>query len=659
MARLTQQRVVGAGLVLCLAVSVAPLRAASGPLERLPPAPPPTEAARGEGYINFSFNEVDVPAFVKLVGEITGRQFVVGEDVKGKITVVSPRVNRSDVYPLFVSILESAGCSIVEDGTIYRVVPLPSRRAPLAPVIGADEETPTRGIVTKIFRLEHVSAEQVRQLLESQVTGKDGAVGAIEETRHLVVTDTAEGIRRIEKIVSEIDQPGPERVTEVVPVEFVGAEDLADQLNLALAESETRADRLRRRLPAVPGRSSASSGGEGPAVVASRHANSLLLVGTARDVAQLRQLVTKMDMDAPAGRGRLNAIFLKYLSAEEAAKNINALLMKSAAAPKGAGTTRSIAIEADVANNALLVDASPGDFDVVKELVTQLDRMPEQVHITVVIAEVTKTDSFNLGVEMAALDAPSSVGETVFQGASTLQDGADTLMAAVSQGVLPGGITVGLAYGTRVDADGRVVPSYPGIFNLDAVRKDSRFQVLSETSLEAQNNREASVNIVNQIPILKSTISGGSGTARDVIQNIDRIDVGIKLKLTPHIIPGGEVRMDLNPSIEAVIDPGPEGSMFAPTIARRDVQTTVTVPDGRMIVIAGLTRNDETKVDRRVPILGSIPLLGLLFRQTVDSSEKTDLLIFVTPRIVTDVVDAEDVKQEWRRKTGLDPDDEP
>jgi len=174
----------------------------------------------------------------------------------------------------------------------------------------------------------------------------------------------------------------------------------------------------------------------------------------------------------------------------------------------------------------------------------------------------------------------------------------------------------------------------------------------------AQNNKEATVSIVQEIPILKSTISSGAGTARDIIQNIERVDVGIKLKLTPHVIPGGEVRMVLNPAIEAVIDPGPSDTPFAPTIAKREVSTTVTVPDGETIVIAGLTREDETRIEKRVPLLGSIPLLGWLFRETVESIEKSDVLILVTPRIVTDIAAARQLKRDMEARSGVTSDEE-
>lgn len=608
-----------------------------------------------ESLVNFSFDQVDIPTFVRLVGEWTGRRFIVGEGVQGRLTVVSPQVKRSEILPLVAAILESAGCSLVQEGDLYRVVPAPARQTPLAPVVGPGQPLPDHGLVTRIFRVEYVAAAELRKVLETRVLGgKTGAVVALEETNHLIVTDTVGGIRRIEQLLSEVDRPGLTRTTEVVPLEYADPEALAEQLNLALMERASRGQQIVQRLTG-PGTAPSGVAAASALVIPAPHANSLLLVGTASQIAALKELIRQMDRDVPTGRSRLNAIFLRYLSATEAAKSLSTLIEKGRTkegTPPAA--RRTFAIEADPINNALLVDASPSDFDVVRKLVEQLDRVPQQVHITVVIAEVSSVTNLNLGVEMAALNMPSGPGDTVIQGSSTLKDSAAGLVNAVQQGLLPGGLSIGVARGTRLDADGRVLSSWPGLINIEAVRKDSRFRILSETSLQAQNNREASINIVNDIPILKSTIQAGTGTARDVIQNIERMDVGIKLKLTPRIIPGGEVQMDLDPSIEAVLETGSENQL-TPTIARRSVHTTVTVADGQTIVIAGLTRQDTRRTDKRVPLLGDIPLLGRLFRYRAEEAARVDLLIFVTPRIVDHALAAEAVRAEWEGKTGLQP----
>jgi len=183
----------------------------------------------------------------------------VADDVDSKITIVSPRIKPEEVYPLFVSILESAGCSVIQDGDIYRVVALPKMAVPAAPVVGVHEATPAEGVVTKIFHLEHVSVPEISKVLEAESGGKAGAVGAIEETNHLIVTGAADYIRRIEKIVAEIDQPDLARVTEIVSLRYANAEELASQLNLAMSESETRAEILKKRLR--PPRASAPRSG--------------------------------------------------------------------------------------------------------------------------------------------------------------------------------------------------------------------------------------------------------------------------------------------------------------------------------------------------------------------------------------------------------------
>jgi general secretion pathway protein D len=224
--------------------------------------------------------------------------------------------------------------------------------------------------------------------------------------------------------------------------------------------------------------------------------------------------------------------------------------------------------------------------------------------------------------------------------------------------VFPQGITLGVAHGTSADSSGNVTKNYPFLINIEALQRQGRFRVKSRTALETLDNKEASVNVGDQIPILKSTVQAGTGTARDVIQNIERVDVGIRLKLTPRVIPGGLVQMALSPTIEAIVETSSTGaSALTPTIKRREVATTVTVPSGETIVIAGLTREDVSKVERKVPLLGSLPLLGMFFRSKSDSAVKTEVVIFVTPHIVTNPADARRRSEVWQRMTGMKPDE--
>jgi general secretion pathway protein D len=369
-------------------------------------------------------------------------------------------------------------------------------------------------------------------------------------------------------------------------------------------------------------------------VVAVPQANSLVLVGLPVQIADMKRILEKMDVENADGFGRLHAVFLKYLSAEEAAKSLNALLGKSAEAEPG---RRSIAIEPSVANNALLVDARGRDFEYVKRLVEELDQVPQQVLVEVLIAEVDLEKGLDLGVEWFGIEQPEGSGTGGF--GRTRYGENDSMMQLLGQGTFPQGLAAGVLSGTFTAADGTVYNQMP--FYLRAVAGDQDIKILSNIPLWAQNNLEASVSVGENIPILKSSVEG-SGSDRDYIQNIERRDVGITLTLTPHVNPNNEIQLDLNPCIETVVASGTDAAAnYTPTISKREVKTTITVPDRKTVVISGLIREDTAKLQSKVPILGDIPLLGWLFRSSSDVHKRTNLLIFVTPRIVTDPAQAE------------------
>ena len=632
---------------------------ASELLVRLPAA---TESkAQEEDHIVFTFDQVDVRAFTQVIGNYTGKKFVVAGDVQGTITVVSPKIPRSAAFKLFVSVLESAGFTVVEESGINRVVRLPERITRIGVITADDGTMPDFGLVTRIILLRYVTASEMRRMLETHLQRKD-SVSALEETNHLIITDTADAVKRVEELVSHLDKPGMERTQEIITLQHADSIQMARQLNLSFAESYTRESELLARIPAAPTAAQAASATRPPLIVAAEHANLLLVSGTLRQVTQIKTLVAQMDVPSPTGRSALNAILLSFAKAEDVAKNITSLLEKTSAQTAGGGANtlrRAISVEAVPANNALLVDAAPEDFASVKRLVEALDVMPKQVLISVLIAEVSEGNAETLGLTMTALNAPGDVGKTTFSAASrgTAPSADDPgLLSTISQGIFGQGLTIGIAHGAYRDANGNIVTDYPGIFNLDALRKNSNINILSDTSLGAQNNHPAEIAIVDNIGLLESTVSG-SGANRDFIQQITRQDVGVKVNMTPHIIPGGLVRVELEPSIEAVTDTGAGGSVaYVPTISKRSVKTTMTVPDGQTIVIAGLTRNDETTIKKRIPILGDIPIIGWPFRWNSTSKIRTNILIFVTPRIIETPADAVPLRIEMEKKTGISAD---
>lgn len=597
--------------------------------------------------VNFSFEQAELRLLIRLVGEMTGRRFVMDDTLTGKVTVVTPeRIPVEDVYPLLVSILEASGYTVSEQGGTHRVVKLSEAGVSAAPVVvGEATNAVSLGLITKVIRVQNISVVELRKLLEPLVRGgKNGAISAFLPTNHLIITDTAENIRQIEQILAELDRPGASRDIEVIPLQHASAADMAQQLSAAIKGRDSANDRVVARHIAQVGEGMGSLPAD-VVIVPAAQANSLVVVGTPVQVSDIKSIVARLDVEPVSGYGRLHAVFLKYLSAEDAAKSLNALLAKTAEKEQRA----AIALEHSVANNALIVDASPQDFEHLKTLVAQLDQMPQQVLVEVLIVEVSEERALDLGVRLATIDQPKDGSTTLLGGSRPGEE--DTIMDAIQKGILPQGLSIGVARGTYTAADGTILPSIP--LAVQALARNRDLKILSNVPLWAQNNSEASVNVVQNIPILRSTIEGGSGTARDTIQNIDRLDVGIKLKLTPHVNPDREVTLKLNPSIEAIIDEGPSGTTFAPTIAKREVSTTVTVSNEATVVISGLIREDRVKDVYKVPLLGDIPLLGLLFRSKSERTQRTNLLIFVTPHIVTDRETAERLRAQLESKSAI------
>jgi general secretion pathway protein D len=600
--------------------------------------------AEGTRYVNFSFDQVDIRLLARLVGQETGRQFVLDESVKGEITIITPpQIPVDEVVPLFMSILEASGYTVLQEGDISRIVPLEQGQGMLGTVVTGDSQQPREGLITKVIQLTHIDAIDFVRMLEPMLGANAKAkIAAFGPTNHIIVTDTSDRVARIEKIARELDVPGSGRSVVVMPLEYASAEDVAQQVMAAMTGSGKAGTRLSQHVQKVA--SGMASLPTDAVVVAAPHANSLVLVGTPVQIKELQNIISMLDTENAAGQGPLNAIFLEYLDAEEAAKTLNALLEKKAVKDE----QKRIAIEADIINNALLIDAAPRDFDWITQLVKKLDRIPHQVMVEVLIAEVSLGTGLDLGVEWSTIEQPNDDNVTMI--GRSRPGSSDTITDYLSKGIFPQGVTLGLAKGMYTDASGNQVPLIP--FLVTALSQDDNVKILSNVPLWAQNNKEASVSVVKNIPMLKSTVDKGAGTASDTIQNIERKDVGITLTVTPHVNPNRDITLELHPVIEAITDQGEPGK-YTPTFARREVQTFVTVPDGSTIAITGMIREDTVTRMRKVPFLGDIPLIGFLFRHKQNVVERTNLLIFVTPQIVTDMKEAMELKRAWEQRTDV------
>jgi general secretion pathway protein D len=408
----------------------------------------PVALASPQATLNFTFSQVDVRTFVKVISEVTGRRFIVDEAVKGQVTIMAPRVPVAEAYSLFTRILESIGCAVVEGPEVNRIVLLPTRVMPSAPVVGENGRISGNGLITRVIRLRNTNVADLRKVLDG-LTGREkgGSATILESSNHIILTDTVENVLRFEQLIAEIDKAGAGTTSEVVFLKFASAAEFVQQYNQAASG---------QRVMIREGVTTRS--GSDLVMLASPQSNSIIMIGPAGAIAEVKRILASVDIETTAGRGNLHAIFLQYLSAEEAAKSLNALLERSLGKdPPKAGERRRLSVEASSANNALLVDASSMDFQMIRELVQELDRIQSQVLIEVVIAEVSADDSLDLGVEMTALNAPAKVGDSVVQGATRLGDNPGSINDIIQNGVFPRGIMVGVAKGNRVRWEGGIV----------------------------------------------------------------------------------------------------------------------------------------------------------------------------------------------------------
>lgn len=625
-------------LLLCCALMMAPVFA---------------QTAETEPQVNFNFEQVEIGNLVSLVGGQTGKRFVLDTTVTGRVSVITQeKIPRSEVFPLFVAVLEGSGYTVVDLDGVYHVRRLVGEDPLQAPVVSADSPLTGVGLITRVIKLEHVRAVDVRPLLEPMVRrAENGSLSAFAPTNHLIITDTASNIKRIEELLSEIDRPGQSTQLSVLPLKYANARDLADQISAALRGAESSNNQLSRRVREVV----AGNGSVTPdfTLIAADQANALIASAGPLQLKQIQDMVAQLDVPPDTiASGRLRAVFLNYLKAESAAAQLTSLLDKRTEVD----ARDRIAVEADIANNAILVDASPLAFASVKELLESIDRPQQQVLVEVMIVEVAESNSLELGVEWDTIDQPKN-GTTTVVGRSRPGE-TDFIQALLQEQTFPQGLTFGLARGTITLPDGTEVARLP--FLLRALQGRRDVNILSNVPLRTQNNAEASVSVVNNIPILTSVIEGGTGDNRDVIQNIERLDVGIRLTVKPQVNPNGEITLELNPVIEAIVRETSGGVELTPTIARREVKSTLTLPDRSTVVISGLMREDVVEEVNQVPFFGSLPFVGALFRSTNERKEKTNLLIFVTPYLVTGEEENDQTTDRWRKRTGLeDPNQDP
>ena len=614
--------VVSAGIVAGQAETV---RAAEPPgFEDLAPE----NAVSQERSVSIDFNEVDISVFIKFISELTGKNFIVDQRVQGKVTVISPsKISVDQAYHVFESVLEVHGFTTVDAGDVTKIIPSPHARTKnIETMLRQDMANPSDRIVTQLIPLQYADPEEIKQLFAPLVS-RDSVVLSYKATNTLIITDVYSNIKRLLRILDEIDVEGIGREITTISLRHADCVEVVGIIESVFASRQPA--RQRDAAPEIT-------------AVAVERTNTVIVQASEADVIRIRQLVGMIDREIPRGKENINVYYLENAKAEDLATVLQELPSPGRSGGETGRRTaplvsEDVKITAHSATNSLIIRADTDDYEILKSVIEKLDIARPMVYIEVLIMEVSKDRSFRLGAEwMAGGEASVEGREGVYGGGFsggalggdrgynyTVPQGAPNAM------LLPPGFSMGV-FGEQIEVSGVRFPSISAV--IQAYHKDRDVHILSTPQLLTTDNETARITVGRNIPYLTRAATGETN-----FSNYEYKDVGISLEITPQINRDRKIRLEIDQEItklETTTD------QFQPTTLQRTIQTIIEVDDKNTIVLGGLIDQSLSSTEYRVPCLGSIPLLGRLFSSRADADDETNLFIFLTPQVLENHAEA-------------------
>ncbi|HCE68839.1 MAG TPA: type II secretion system protein GspD [Geobacter sp.] len=588
--------------------------------------------AAGKGVV-LNFNEVDISTMVKFISDLTGKNFILDDRVKGKISVYSPsKLSIEEAYNVFVSVLELKGFTVVQSGKVAKIVPSASARQSGFTLLPSGQALPVNeSYVAQVTKLENISAQEALTFLQPMVS-RDGHISAFGPGNLILMVDSSLNIRKLHGILQTIDTERTRDGLEIIYLKNASADSVATTVRQWLSGSDVK--------PA--GQPATTGGGSTGSVLADQRLNALLVFGNESTKKAVRELASKLDVAPPEASSKVNVYYLENTDATEMAKVLDGVVKgisaQATTAPGAAAPQASpfesgkITITADKASNSLVIMASPNDYSNLSQVIKKLDRRSKQVFVQVLIAEVSLDKSRELGLQTGVL------GGGVLNKYLTVAGLYDPLGTLGTIGSI---LTQGGTLTPDVTASPVNLTSV-----LKALDKNGLVNILSTPNILTSDNKEAEINVGENVPFQGSATQSSIGTTTSV----ERKDIGINLKIKPQVSEGDYIRLDINQEISAVKDS--KGQAIDLITTKRSAKTSVVVKDRETVVIGGLIQDTEDETVQKVPFLGDIPGLGWLFKTKTKTRKKTNLMILLTPRIVRDAADLMTVSDEQRSKFG-------
>ncbi|MFW1808807.1 type II secretion system secretin GspD [Acinetobacter ursingii] len=631
-----------------------------------------------------NLRDADLTAFINEVADITGKNFAVDPRVRGNVTVISNKpLNKNEVYDLFLGVLNVNGVVAVPSGNTVKLVPDSNVKNSGVPY---DARNSARGdqVVTRVIWVENTNPNDLIPALRPLMP-QFANLAAVPGTNALIVSDRAANIAQLETIIRNLDGTGQNDV-EAVALQNSQAEEiigLLESMSSTGASKDLNGSRVR--------------------IIADTRTNRILVKGDTGSRKRIRNLIETLDVPSADRLGGLKVFRLKYASAKNLAEILQGLVTgqsvsgsnstgRNSAASSSSNNSNNainglinnqnngsssgsssistpsinlnsgsssnqnqnsitsfsnngVSIIADSSQNALVVKAEPQLMREIESSIQQLDIRREQVLIEAAIIEVSGDDSDQLGIQWALGDLSSGVGLISFGnvGASLASiaagyasGGTAGAAAAIAGGTNKGnGATIGLGNFDSRRAYGALI---------QALKTNTKSNLLSTPSIVTMDNEEAYIVVGQNVPFVTGSVSTGSSGTVNPYTTVERKDVGITLKVVPHIGDNGTVRLEVEQEVSAVQDN--KGQAQDLVTSKRAIKTSVLAEHGQTVVLGGLI-SDNTLLSRQgIPGLSSIPYVGRLFRSDARSNEKRNLLVFIHPTIVGDADDVRRISQQ-------------
>lgn len=551
-----------------------------------------------------NFVDADIHGLINAVSQITEINFIVDPRVKGKVTIISNKEMPSDeVYQVFLSVLKVHGFAAVVGANVTKIVPEVNAKQDAIPFMNKRIYKGSDAFVTRVIEVRYIDAAQLVPILRPLVPQR-GHLAAYPASNVLVISDSSSNIQRLEKIIRRIDQATGDEV-EVISLEHASASEVVR----IMQQLEGKNSKQKNNVNAV----------------ADDRTNSILLGGPKASRVRTRALISHLDTPLDAG-GYTHVVYLRNAVAKDLVPVLTGLSKSIAAkgtTKAAASSPTNIIIEADESTNALVISAPANIVRSLKFVIQKLDIRQAQVLVEAVIAEVSEEATRELGIQWAGGGSHSNrpVGLINFDnGYSAYNLLSDTPPPAV-------GLTLGVGDLIGTSRIGALIR---------ALSTDVGTNVLSTPSLVTMDNKEAEIIVGQNVPFITGSFSGtgsGGSTPSNPFTTIQRQDIGITLKIKPQINEGNAVKLDVQQEVSS-ISPSTVGADLITN--KRAIKTTVMVEDGGIVVLGGLIEEKLLESEQRVPVLGDIPIIGLLFRYNKTTKVKTNLMVFIHPQIMKD-----------------------